>query len=157
MQDSTAMADTAEPLFADEESPAATDSADTGELDLFAEMEEDFGQAGFTQYLEYRGPDYIVLEDDFNKVKAILDNPEIQKLIPDDNQLAWSTRTQTTSGRPVRGLYLLKSETKVHGENLTDAAANYDQYHKPVVDFTLDRDGARDMSKTTGPNIDRWQ
>lgn len=152
MPDSVA-ADTSEPLFADDMTAGATDSADTGELDLFAEMEEDFGEAGFTQYLEYRGPDYMVLEDDYNKVKAILDDPEIQKLIPDDNQLAWSTRTDTYSGRPTRGLYLLKTETKVQGENLTDAVANYDQYHKPVVDFTLDRDGARDMSKTTGPNI----
>jgi protein-export membrane protein SecD len=141
-----------EDLFAADDS-LVTDSADTGELDLFAEMEEDFGEVGFTQYLEYRGPDYLVLGDDYNKVKMMLEDPEVQKLIPDDNQLAWSTRAETYNGRDVRSLYLLKREVKVPGENLSDAQASYDQYHKPVVDFTLDRDGARAMSKTTGPNI----
>ncbi|MFH2055953.1 MAG: protein translocase subunit SecD [bacterium] len=144
--------DSAADLFLADDS-LATDSADTGKLDLFAEMQEDFGQAGFTQYLEYRGPDYVVLDDDYNKVRTMLEDPEIAKLVPDDNQLAWSTRSETYNGRGVHSLYLLKRDVKVHGENLSDAAANYDQYHKPVVDFTLDRDGARDMSKTTGPNI----
>jgi protein-export membrane protein SecD len=128
------------------------DTSDTAE-GLFEAMQEDFGAAGFTQYLEFQGPGYLVLQEDYHKVRQMLEKPEVQRVIPDDNQIAWSTRTENVRGRPIYQLYLLKRETKVDGANLTDARPDYDQYHKPIVNFTLDRDGARDMSRTTGPNI----
>lgn len=152
-----------EDLFEDSSTPAdsamaAADSAaspDSVKSDIFSDLEEEGTSAVFTQYLEpsSSGESYQVLSEDIEKVKSILDLPEVQAAIPNDDQIAWSTREELISGRPVRRLYLLKSKVQLDGTHLTDARPNYDQYHKPIVDFTLDREGGRIMSRVSGPNI----
>lgn len=109
--------------------------------------------AALTRYLEYNGVSFNVLEEDYNKVNAIINSPEIQAAIPAENELAWGTRTEMINRRNVRQLYLLKSKTELTGAHLTDARPSYDQYHKPVVDFFLDRDGGNKFGMVTGPNI----
>jgi protein-export membrane protein SecD len=116
-------------------------------------LNEESTSAALTQYLEFTGPSYTVLEEDIEKVKAMLARPEIVALIPPDNQIAWSTSVDLKSGRKTRELYLLKSKVEMSGARLTDARPNYDQYHKPVVDFVLDREGGNQFGRITGPNI----
>ena len=87
------------------------------------------------------------------KVKAILEHPEVKAVIPAENQIAWSTGAEIISGRKMRELYLLKSKVELSGTHLTDARPNYDQYHKPIVDFTFDREGGNIFGRVTGPNI----
>lgn len=115
--------------------------------------EDESAGTALTQYLEFNGTAYNVLDEDFEKIKAIFNHPEIQSQIPPDNQIAWSTGVDTKSGRKVRELYLLKSKVELSGAHLTDARPSYDQYHKPVVDFTLDREGGNQFGRVTGPNI----
>lgn len=132
-----------------------TATSDSVKSDIFADLEEEGSSAILSQYLEpsQSGESYTVLQEDYEKVKSILDLPEVQAAIPNDDQIAWSTRDEMVSGRPVRKLYLLKKKVQLDGSRLTDARPNYDQYHKPVVDFTLDREGGRIMGRVSGPNI----
>lgn len=144
--------------FADDSSAVESDSAaaeDSTKDDIFADLEDESSSNTFTQYLELtRSNDsYMVLEEDMEKIKMILELPEVKEIIPDDNQIAWSTRSEMVNGRPTRLLYLLKKKVQLDGSHLTDARPNYDQYHKPIVDFTLDREGGRIMSRISGPNI----
>lgn len=106
-----------------------------------------------TQYLEFTGTNYVVQESDYEKVKAILEHPEVKAAVPAENQIAWSTRTELVDGRKLRELYLLKSKVELSGRHLTDARPNYDQYHKPIVNFTFDREGGNIFGRVTGPNI----
>ncbi len=107
----------------------------------------------FTQYLENAGTWFNVLSEDFYRVNAIIESPEVKAVIPSDNQLAWGTREELVNGQNVRKLYLLKSKTELSGAHLTDARPNYDQYHSPIVEFNLDREGGQIFGRVTGPNI----
>ncbi len=120
---------------------------------LFANTEEGPSSTPFSQYLEADGPCYDVLSDDYYTVDAIINSPEVKAIIPSDDEFAWSTGDEMASGRKIRKLYLLKKKTELSGAHLTDARPNYDQYHKPIVNFTLDREGGQIFGRLTGPNI----
>jgi protein-export membrane protein SecD len=126
-------------------------TADT--TDVFSDLEQEPTSNVFTQYLEYNGTSFNVLTGDYFRVNAIIRSPEVLAVVPSDNELAWNTREELIDGRGVRQLYLLKSKTELSGAHLTDARPNYDQYHSPVVDFTLDREGGQIFGRVTGPNI----
>ncbi len=106
-----------------------------------------------TQYLEFTGAYYMVQDEDYEKVKAILESGEVKSAIPAEDQVAWGRSTDIVNGRRVRPLYLLKSKVELSGSHLTDARPNYDQYHKPIVNFTFDREGGNIFARVTGPNI----
>ncbi len=103
--------------------------------------------------MSYAGPFYTVAESDFNTVNRILDDPAIKAAIPPDVEFAWSTRSELINGQKIRPLYLLKKKIEMSGTHLTDANPNYDQFHKPVVDFVFDREGGEMFGRVTGPNI----
>jgi SecD/SecF fusion protein len=113
---------------------------------------EESGNA-LSQYLEFTGTNYSVEEQDYLKVSAILDHPDVRAVIPAEDTIAWSTRSEIISGRKLRQLYVLKRKVELSGKHLTDARPNYDQYHKPIVDFTFDREGGNIFGRVTGPNI----
>lgn len=121
--------------------------------DTTALLPDEESANALTQYLEFTGTNYLVQEQDYEKVKAILEHPDVKAAVPADNQVAWSTRAELASGRKLRELYLLKSKVELSGRHLTDARPNYDQYHKPIVDFTFDREGGNIFGRVTGPNI----
>jgi len=133
-------------------SKTAANKADSTKDTTAAAADEENANA-LTQYLEFTGTNYAVQDQDYEKVKAILEHPDVKTIIPADNQIAWSTRAELVSGRKLRELYLLKSKVELSGRHLTDARPNYDQYHKPIVDFTFDREGGNIFGRVTGPNI----
>lgn len=53
------------------------------------------------------------------------------------------------------GLYLVKSEPELTGKYLTDAMVSFDQFNRPYVSLTLNREGAKIFEEVTGRNIDR--
>jgi protein-export membrane protein SecD len=136
--------------FGDSAKTAANKADSTKDTTAAAEEEN---ANTLTQYLEFSGTSYSVQDQDYEKVKAILEHPEIIKAIPAEDQIAWSTGAEIISGRKLRQLYLLKSKVELSGRHLTDARPNYDQYHKPIVDFTFDREGGNIFGRVTGPNI----
>lgn len=130
----------------------STKSTDASSTDTSSTASEESSSA-LSQYLEFNGINYLVQDQDVEKVKAILENPEIKASIPADNQVTWSTGTELMSGRKMHQLYVLKKKVELSGRHLTDARPNYDQYHKPIVDFTFDREGGNIFSRLTGANI----
>jgi SecD/SecF fusion protein len=134
------------PLGDSAKTPAAakTDSASTTDEET---------SSALSQYLEFNGINYLVQEQDLEKVKSIVSHPDIVAAIPPDIQVAWSTGSELMSGRKTYQLYILKSKVELSGNHLTEARPNYDQYHKPIVDFTLDREGGNIFGRVTGANI----
>ncbi|MCX6833132.1 MAG: protein translocase subunit SecD [candidate division Zixibacteria bacterium] len=133
-------------------SKSAANKADSTK-DTTAAVADEEGANALTQYLEFTGTNYAVQDQDYEKVKAILEHPDVKAAIPAEDQIAWSRGTELVSGRKLRELYLLKSKVELSGRHLTDARPNYDQYHKPRVDFTFDREGGNIFGRVTGPNI----
>jgi SecD/SecF fusion protein len=133
-------------------SKSVANKADSTKDTTAAAADEESANA-LTQYLEFTGTNYSVQDQDYEKVKAILENPSISSAIPSEDQLAWSTGAEIVSGRKLRQLYLLKRKVELSGTHLTDARPNYDQYHKPIVNFTFDREGGNIFGRVTGPNI----
>jgi protein-export membrane protein SecD len=133
-------------------SKSAANKADSTK-DTTAAVAEEESTNALTQYLEFTGTNYAVQDQDYEKVKAILEHPDIKAAIPPEDQIAWSRGSELVSGRKLHELYLLKSKVELSGTHLTDARPNYDQYHKPIVDFTFDREGGNTFGRVTGPNI----
>lgn len=133
--------------------PFANVFGDSAKTDSAAAGTTDNTSTALTQYLSYVGPHYAVAEDDYMAVDRLINDPTVQASIPPDVEFAWGTRNELVRGQNIRALYLLKKKVEVTGKHLTDATPNYDQFHKPVVDFTFDREGGETFGKVTGPNI----
>jgi SecD/SecF fusion protein len=152
------------------DSAVATDSSEA-EVDVLADLlgeqadslsmadmltEEEL-ESPFSIYLEpipgVAEPMWLVEDEYVLNLKAILDRPEIKKIIPNDVEFSWGTRTQIEKGRMLARLYLLKSRVQMSGEYLTDASPQTDQFGSPHVAFRLTREGGRIFSRVTGPNI----
>lgn len=145
--------DVVKDLFAEEEPDTSEDTTS------FLEEEEEpyYEERPFTQYVEsYQGrASFFVLKEDKPKVELLLRKPEVQELIPRDDEFAWSTRTETFQNREYWALYLLKKRMELSGKYLVDARPSYDQFRKPEVQFTLTKKGGRIFSRVTGANIDK--
>jgi len=148
-ESSTTPADTSANPFVD---PFGDTTKTADSANAFADI-DDSDATGLSQYISYAGPFYAVAESDFNTVDRILENPSIRAVIPPDVEFAWSTRSELVNGQRIRPLYLLKKKVEMSGTHLTDANPNYDQFHKPVVDFVFDREGGEMFGRVTGPNI----
>jgi protein-export membrane protein SecD len=147
--------DVVKDLFGEaEEEPDTTEDTTS-----FLEEEEEpyFEERPFTQYLEsYEGRSgFMVLQEDKPMVELLLSRPEIQELIPKDDEFAFSTRAETFQNRRYWGLYLLKKRSELSGKYLVDARPTYDQFRKPEVQFTLTKKGGRIFARVTGANIDK--
>lgn len=122
-----------------------------------AELTDEEKDMPFSIYLEpipgALGPEWMVESDLVPNIKMMLDKPAVKQLIPSDVEFAWGTKPETSSGRSLQRLYLLKSRVQMSGEYLVDAVPEYDQFGKPQVNFRLTREGGRIFSRVTGPNI----
>jgi SecD/SecF fusion protein len=149
--------DVAKDLFGKGETEEGSDT--TGDTTSFLEEEEEpyLEERPFTQYLEsYEGRSgFMVLQDDKPMVELLLSRPEVQELIPKDDEFAFSTRAETSHNQKYWGLYLVKKRSELSGKYLVDARPTYDQFRKPEVQFTLTKKGGRIFARVTGANIDK--
>ena len=151
-ESSTPSGDSASNPFTDPFADTTKAKAPGDTSSTFAGLDEPSTNA-LSQYMDYAGPFYSVAEADFNAVDRILTDPTVLAAIPPDVEFAWSTRSELVNGQRIRPLYLLKKKVELTGVHLTDARPDYDQFHKPVVSFNLDREGGETFGKVTGPNI----
>jgi protein-export membrane protein SecD len=147
--------DVVKDLFGEaEEEPDTTEDTTS-----FLEEEEEpyFEERPFTQYLEsYEGRSgFMVLQEEKPMVELLLSKPEVQELIPNDVEFAFSTRAETFQNQKYWALYLVKKRAELSGKYLVDARPTYDQFRKPEVQFTLTKKGGRIFSRVTGANIDK--
>jgi preprotein translocase subunit SecD len=85
-----------------------------------------------------------------------LSKPEVQELIPNDDEFSWSTRTELDRGEEFWLLYLTKKRVELSGKYLVDARPRLDQqFRRPEVLFSLTKKGGRIFSRVTGANIEK--
>ncbi len=166
----------------DEESAAASDTgaaqpAEENEdiLDLSAEL-VDTGAAAvedtsaelfkseaapFTSLLRgFRG-DIAVPSENVSKVRAMLADPEVEKILPDGTQVLWSAKPEIAGdGNEYYLLYLVKRDPELTGSALSDARVDISSggnrpgsAGQPIISLTLNRTGARKFARVTGANI----
>jgi len=133
--------------------------ADTAQLvdvpgDITAELAPPpIGERPFTTLLEPVGNWFRVVREDAAWIRRWLEDPDVRTEIPPDVQVAWGSKTGYAGGLAVEYLYFLKSNVELSGKYLTDAQPSFDQFRKPVVNFTLTRAGGRIFARVTGANI----
>jgi len=96
-------------------------------------------------------------------VKKILNDPEVQKLIPFDSKFLWSAKTERQTMQDGRTetfyiLYHVNREPGLLGKYVTKASASLggagsQSSGQPIVNMSMNSEGARIFAKLTGANI----
>jgi len=132
--------------------------------DTTGDEESTEGDTPFSQYLEpflnrpetnTQWPGYIIAERDRPIIEKMLNMPEVKRIIPEEDQFAWSTRAEVVSGQAVYRLYLLKSKVQFLGKNLERIKIGKGQFQEHTVDFRLSGPSAASFARLTGANIDK--
>lgn len=100
-------------------------------------------------------PRYTVAKKDRELIDKWLNLPQVKKLIPQDVQFGWSTRTEINNNREVNYLYIVKRKVQFLGKFLENVSIGQDTYGGYTVDFTLSGEGAARFAQLTGANIDK--
>lgn len=148
--------DTAQQADAGQQDSAALADAgdDTATIDSeTADEAPPLDDRPFSTLLEPVGDWFRVIREDAAWIRRWLEDPKIQREIPEDVQVAWGTKTEYAGGLEVESLYFLKANVEMSGKYLTDARPGFDQFRKPQVNFTLTRAGGRIFARVTGANI----
>lgn len=139
-----------------------TVSVDTAQKDSALLVDEQiFNEHPFLALLRstqgYQGREVSVPVENVKAVEAILDRPDIQKLMPSGSQFLWSSETFHIGDKAYRELFLVKKDPELTGKYLTNAQVaigeDVQSAGKPVVHFELNRQGARIFSQVTGANV----
>ncbi|MDZ7361213.1 MAG: protein translocase subunit SecD [candidate division KSB1 bacterium] len=94
-------------------------------------------------------------------VERILNNPEVQKLIPPDAEFAWSNKPEKVADEQYYYLYLVKKEAELTGALLTDArpeiasGSGMIRQGEWTVSMQLNDEGTRIFSRVTGANVNK--
>lgn len=147
-------------LFGEER---VTPSSDTDEDTTLVVDEQMFQENPFIALLRGRRGRSDIVSVPIENVKAvdrILARENIQALLPPDSEILWGSESYNIADQEYRDLYLLKKDTELTGRYLTDArvaigsdAANAG---RPQVNFTLNRSGARIISRVSAANINKF-
>lgn len=99
--------------------------------------------------------DAFVKDDERNKLNALLKQPDVQKVIPDNVEFVYSAKTFTAqNGNKYYTLYLVNKTPELTGGVITDAQANIDPMtSSPIVNMTMNSDGATQWARITGANV----
>lgn len=95
-------------------------------------------------------------EQDTAEVNALLNNPEIDRLLPRNTTLMWSANTQpyTQGGAEVFTLYGVRTDVEMTGDVIEEATVQFDPATNiPEVSMTMNAEGTRDWARITGANI----
>jgi len=118
----------------------------------------------FTQYIEHfmynpksglQWPGYIVAAKDRKLLEKWLKLPEVQAVINQDVQIAWSTRSEIRSAQNVYILYFLKDKVQFLGKYLERIKVGRGQFQEPTVDFRLTGKPMATFARLTGSNVDK--
>lgn len=142
------------------EKPAEAKPKPKPATDIFGQASQDTAAAEepaekpFSTYLVTAGGYFQVQPEEVPLVRELLAKPETQAQIPPDVEVLWTSKNENTGGRPLAGLYFVKKQVELSGKYLTFARENRDpQTGGPIVEFELNRDGARIFRRLTGANI----
>ncbi len=148
-------------LFGDEEIPLGEEeiSASEGDTSLLVdkEMFEENPFLALLRTAERGGSEVIVPVENVNAVDRILAREDVQSRIPPNAEFLWSSEEQKVGDRSYKTLYLVNTDAALTGKYLEDArvtiGSDVKSAGRPVVNFTLDRAGARIIGRVSGANI----
>ncbi len=97
--------------------------------------------------------------DNIKAVDKILEQGDIQRIIPNDAEFLWSSETFQLGDTECRELFLVNQEAELTGRYITDArvtiGSDVQSAGMPEVNFTLNRSGATIFSRVTGANLNK--
>ncbi len=130
-----------------------------GELsqEQFARKHPFFSVAIYNE--QFKG-EFLVVEDNKEKVRRILARDDVQKLIPNDMEFLWSAKTQTFGDKGQEKkffrLYPVKKTPELTGGVVVNAKWQIDpNYNRPIVTMEMNDEGAREWARITGANINK--
>ncbi len=145
---------------------AKTDSAVMAESTKIATPEGELTPAEFARKHPFfsiamtlqQSPGEAVVEvANKDRVRRMLDRPDVQRLIPSDMEFLWSARPDnrlTSGGKRYFVLYPVKKAAELTGGVISDARATIDpSFNQPVVEMEMNSDGAREWARITGANV----
>src|SRR3972149_1480669 len=102
-----------------------------------------------------RTADAFIKEDERNKITLMLNRPEVQKVIPNNVEFVFSAKSFIAdNGNEYYTLYLVNKNPELTGGVITDANANIDpSTSAPIVNMTMDSDGATQWARITGAKV----
>lgn len=102
---------------------------------------------------------FQIPKDSVDKFEAILEKPEIKVLIPADLQIALAAKAQemrTAENKKFElfDMYVLKAESELVGDVITNAQKNIDPSTNAwIVQMSMNEEGAEKWARITGANI----
>ena len=139
-------------------------SEEVDPLENFSTSDEILKTNPFSGYLQPTPGGIAIVESEVGKVKEILNREDVKKIIPRQSKFVWSAKildlpTELSSIK-LRSLYLLKSDPWLTGGVVENALPNFgstgsDNSGQAVVNLSMNSEGARIWSRSTGANIGR--
>ena len=101
--------------------------------------------------------EYLVEEGAVPRADSLLNVSDVRALFPRRYEYRWAANPLSLGGKSYRPLYVLEERPIVTGSSLVDAKANIDPLtNGAVVEFELDRRGARQFGEGTGRNVGNY-
>jgi preprotein translocase subunit SecD len=98
--------------------------------------------------------EYMVPEAAYPRVDSMLNLPQVQRALPRNVSLRWSSQPTSVGVESYRFLYALEDKPIITGESLVDAQAQFDPLtNGAIVVFELNRTGARQFGAETGSHV----
>ena len=114
----------------------------------------------FSSFLMTFYKDWLVVhEQNVPRVRKLLAQKEAQKAIPEDSDFLWLDEwADLPEGGRGKFLFLVASDEMVSGKNLQNAtpASDPSSPNRILIRFQFNRAGARELSRFTGKNINRF-
>ena len=102
-----------------------------------------------------RTADAYVKADQRSRLELILNRPDVQKVIPDNVEFAFSAKPVTyQDGQAIYQLYCVNKKAELTGGVITNAQATIDpNTSQPVVNMEMNSEGAAEWARITGANV----
>jgi len=99
--------------------------------------------------------DAYVLEDQRDRLERIFNRPDVQQVIPDNVEFVFEAKPiGQREGKDVYRMILVNKNPELTGGVITDAQANIDpNTSSPIVNMTMNSEGATEWARITGANI----
>jgi len=125
--------------------------------------EKIFKDRPFSALLRNLGNDIGVPAENYYAVNRVLQNPEVQRVLPADIRILWSNApetftTQDGTQKKFYRLYFVNRDPGLTGAVVTDAQAtlggmNGSNMGQPIVNVSMNSEGAKTWSRMTGANV----
>lgn len=139
-----------------DDAEAGTTETDTGAV-AFEDVERPFSSL----LRGFRG-DVAVPQENIVKVREILADPEVKKLLPEGTEILWAAKPEIVGNQKFNVFYLLNANAELTGTALSDARVDISSGYnnpgtagQPVVSITMNRKGARKFARVTGANVEK--